>query len=125
MKRTSEMCDLFIPSGITDHLWTMVDLYKTDNCVFFLRPLKMGEAAVQDIRIDLDGFSFHHTVLGFRPVSFTVGVRRDGEDLVMSVLPSDRTRREIGKWEKVRATLAHRKNKTSEAPGSVTLPKAC
>ncbi|PKM72941.1 MAG: hypothetical protein CVU91_07925 [Firmicutes bacterium HGW-Firmicutes-16] len=116
MKNTLEICNLFVPAEIISHLWNIVDLYGENEYIFVLTPMRLGDAIIQDIRINIDHFSFHHTVLGFHPVDFTVRVRRKGEDLEMSLVPSEKALYEINKWKSAKAALAFRKKRMRVFP---------
>ena len=111
MKNTLEICSLFIPSEIIIHLWNIVDLYGENDYNFVLTSRRLGDATIQDIRIDIDHFSFHHTVLGFKPVDFTVKVRRKGEDLEMSLAPSEKAICELNKLKRIKEALTFRSKK--------------
>lgn len=121
MKNTLEICSLFIPSEIISHLWNIVDLYGENDYNFVLTSRRLGDATIQDVRIDIDHFSFHHTVLGFKPVDFTVKVRSKGEDLEMSLVPSERAMREINKWKRVKEALTFRNKKAPVEPNNFYL----
>lgn len=123
MKNTLEICSLFIPSEIISHLWNIVDLYGENNYNFVLTSRRLGDATIQDVRIDIDHFSFHHTVLGFKPVDFTVKVRKDGDDLFMSLAPSEKAMREINKWKRVKEALTFRRKKAPLEPSNFCLRK--
>lgn len=124
MKITSEICTFFIPPEIISHLWNIVDLYEEDYYMFMLSSRRLGDAMIQDIRIDIDGFSFHHTVLGFKPVDFTVKAYQKGGDFIMSLVPSEKAMHQIRKWERVKARLLFRRKKTPEVTPHFRLRKA-
>ncbi len=124
MKNTLEICNLFIPTEIISHLWNIVDLYGDNDYTFVLSSRRLGDAKIQDIRVDTGHFSFHHTVLGFAPVNFTVRVRRNGADLVMSLVPSEKAQYEINKWERIKNVLTFRKKKVEEVPHRLILRRA-
>ncbi len=124
MKNTSKICNLFVPKEIINHLWNIVDLYGENDYIFVLISRRLGDAEIQDIRIDIDHFSFHHTVLGFKPVDFTVKVCRKGEDLVMSLSPSEKALYEINKWKRLKDALSFRRKKVEEIPRRLILRKA-
>ena len=124
MKNTQEICSLFIPTEIISHLWNIVELYGDNDYTFVLSSRRLGDAKIQDIRVDTDLFSFHHTVLGFTPVNFTVRVRRIGADLVMSLVLSERAQYEIKKWERIKNALTFRRKKVEEVPHRMILRKA-
>jgi hypothetical protein len=116
MRRTAEICSIFIPHEIIGHLWNIVDLYGEDSYLFVLTSRRLGDRSIQDIRIDIDGFSFHHSVLGFSPVNFTVSVRRKGNDTYMKLIPSEKALREIRKWQKIRNALTFFEKKPCVPP---------
>ena len=124
MKNTMEICNLFVPHEIISHLWNIVDLYGENEYIFVLTSRRLGDSTIQDIRIDIDHFSFHHTVLGFDPVDFTIKVRRNGEDLTMSLAPSEKALNEINKWKRIKAALTFRRKKVEEIPHRLILRKA-
>ncbi|MFB0920913.1 MAG: hypothetical protein QMB62_08530 [Oscillospiraceae bacterium] len=124
MKNTNEICSLFIPPEIISHLWNIVDMYGDDNYIFVLSSRRLGDAKIQDIEINIDRFSFHHTVLGFDPVNFTVKICKRGGDLVMSLALSEKALSEINKWNRIRAALTFRRKKVEEAPHRLILRRA-
>ena len=124
MKKTSDFCGTFMAPEIISHLWNIVELYEQDDYLFVLSPVRLGDVKIQDIRIDIGGFWFHHTVLGFKPVDFVIRVRRSGGDLVMSPVLPERTRREIEILAKIKAALHFHGKKQSDAPHSFCLRKA-
>ena len=125
MRRTAEICSLFIPPEIICHLWNIVDLYGEDSYTFVLSSRRLGDRSIQDIRIDIDGFSFHHSVLGFTPVNFTVSVRQKDDDTYMTLIPSEKALCEIKKWQRIKRALSFSKKKTCEpAPNCGFLRKA-
>jgi len=123
MKKTLEICSLFIPREIINHLWSIVDLYGENDYCFVLTSRRLGDATIQDVRIDIDHFSFHHTVLGFKPVDFTVKVSKNGEDLEMSLAPSEKAMREINKWKRIKEALTFRRKKAPIEPSGFYLRK--
>ena len=105
MNKTSESCTHFIPPEIISHLWRITELYGAVPCTFMLSSRRLGDCKVQDIRLDIDGFSFHHTIFGLPPVNWTVRVRPEGGDLVMAIVLSERAHRELDKWAHIRSAL--------------------
>ena len=124
MKKTLKICTLFIPREIISHLWSIVDLYGENDYYFVLTSRRLGDSTIQDVRIDIDHFSFHHSVLGVKPVDFTVKVSKNSDDFVMSLVPSEKATREIGKWKRVKQALTFHRKKTPVEPSGFCLRKA-
>ncbi|MEA4894871.1 MAG: hypothetical protein VB064_06375 [Oscillospiraceae bacterium] len=124
MKHTADICSSFIPPEITNHLWRIVDMYGDGDYVFVLQPKRLGDSLIQDISIETGNSSYHHTVLGFSPVNFTVRVSRKGQDLVMSIIPSEKALYEINKWKRIKEAMSFRHKKAKVVRRSLTLRKA-
>lgn len=125
MRCTAEICSVFIPPEIIGHLWNIVDLYGEDSYTFVLSSRKLGDRSIQDIRIDIDGFTFHHSILGFSPVNFTVSVCRKGVDIYMTLIPSEKAQYEIRKWQRIKNALTFSEKRSYEpSPRRIFLRKA-
>lgn len=109
MRQTSEICAAFVPSELINHLWNIVDVYDESNCVFVLSSRRLGDGLVQDIRIISGNSSAQHTVFGYKPVDFTIKVKRSGDDLEMSLIPSEKAEQELNKWKRRRTIFLFRK----------------
>jgi|GEM_PF-1912980 len=108
MNITNESCIRFMPPELVSHLWHITELYGAATCTFVLSARKLGDRKVQDIQLDIDGFTFHHTIFGLPPVNWTVRVRPKDGDLVMAIVLSEKAMMELNKWKKIKSALSFR-----------------
>ncbi|MBP8639685.1 MAG: hypothetical protein KBI01_02120 [Oscillospiraceae bacterium] len=109
MRRISEICKTFVPVELINHIWNIVDLYDENSYVFVLSSRRQGDEMVQDITTIMGNNSSIHTILGYKPVDFTIKVSRQDDDFEMSLIPSAKAALELNKWERRRAFLLFRK----------------
>lgn len=126
MKHTSKMCTTFIPSELIEHLWNVVEIYDENRYIFVLSSRRLGDGMVQDISIFIGDTSSNHTIYGYKPVNFMLEVIKTGDDYTMSLIPSEKTARELSKW-KQRKLCFHIQKKLSltTAPHQFRFRNAC
>jgi len=126
MKQTSEICAAFIPAELIEHLWNIVEIYDEDKYIFVLSSRRLGDGMVQDINIIIGNTSSHHTIYGYKPVDFKIDVSKIDDDYQMSLIPSEKTAREINKWKKRRLAFHFLKKVTlAPSPHQCRVRNAC
>lgn len=126
MKQTSEICTTFVPAELIEHLWNIVEIYDENKYIFVLSSRRLGDGMVQDINIIIGNTSSHHTIFGYKPVNFTIEVSKTDDDYTMSLIPSEKTAREISRWKQIKLGFhIHKKLSLAPAPHQFRMRNAC
>lgn len=126
MKHTSEICTTFIPAELIEHLWNVVEIYDENKYIFVLSSRRLGDGMVQDINIIIGNKSSCHTIFGYKPVNFTIEVSKTDNDYTMSLIPSEKTAREINRWKQRRLGFhLQKKIFLAPAPHQFRIRNAC